>query len=138
MPLDRPPRILLAKPGLDGHDRGVKVVAMALRDAGFDVIYMGLRQTPESIMLAASQEDVDAIGVSILSGVHVAICRRLIELRSDGLQDDVPIFVGGTIPELDAIHLREIGIAEVFPVGTDINNVVARVRAILTLCGSTS
>ena len=79
MPLVRPPRILLAKPGLDGHDRGVKVVAMALRDAGFDVIYMGLRQTPESIMLAASQEDVDAIGVSILSGVHVAICRRLIE-----------------------------------------------------------
>ena len=138
MLLDRPPRILLAKPGLDGHDRGVKVVAMALRDAGFDVIYMGLRQTPESIMLAASQEDVDAIGVSILSGVHVAICRRLIELRNDGLQDDVPIFVGGTIPELDAIHLREIGIAEVFPVGTDINNVVARVRAILTLCGSTS
>ena len=138
MPLDRPPRILLAKPGLDGHDRGVKVVAMALRDAGFDVIYMGLRQTPESIMLAASQEDVDAIGVSILSGVHVAICRRLIELRNDGLQDDVPIFVGGTIPEPDAIHLREIGIAEVFPVGTDINNVVARVRAILTLCGNTS
>ncbi len=138
MPLDRPPRILLAKPGLDGHDRGVKVVAMALRDAGFDVIYMGLRQTPESIMLAASQEDVDAIGVSILSGVHVAICRRLIELRNDRQQDDVPIFVGGTIPELDAIHLRETGIAEVFPVGTDINNVVARVRAILTLCGSTS
>lgn len=138
MLLDRPPRILLAKPGLDGHDRGVKVVAMALRNAGFDVIYMGLRQTPESIMLAASQEDVDAIGVSILSGVHVAICRRLIELRNDGQQDDVPIFVGGTIPERDAIHLREIGIAEVFPVGTDINNVVARVREILTLCRSTS
>ena len=111
---------------------------MALRDAGFDVIYMGLRQTPESIMSAASQEDVDAIGVSILSGVHVAICQRLIDLRNDSQREDVPIFVGGTIPERDAKVLREIGIAEVFPVGTDINNVVERVRSVLAACGSPS
>jgi len=131
MPLESPRRVLLAKPGLDGHDRGVKVVAMALRDAGFDVIYLGLRQTPESIMSAADQEDVDAIGVSILSGVHVAICERLIELRREHQRDDVPIFVGGTIPENDEKVLRGLGVAEVFPVGTDIDDVVARVRTIL-------
>jgi methylmalonyl-CoA mutase C-terminal domain/subunit len=133
MPLDRPRRILLAKPGLDGHDRGVKVVAMGLRDAGFDVIYLGLRQTPESIMSAADQEDVDAIGVSILSGVHVSICQRLIELRRERQRDDVPIFVGGTIPQNDEKVLRELGVAEVFPVGTDIDDVIARVRTILSV-----
>jgi methylmalonyl-CoA mutase C-terminal domain/subunit len=131
MPLESPRRVLLAKPGLDGHDRGVKVVAMALRDAGFDVIYLGLRQTPESIMSAADQEDVDAIGVSILSGVHIAMCERLMELRRERKRDDVPIFVGGTIPEHDEKVLRELGVAEVFPVGTDIEDVVTRVRTVL-------
>lgn len=131
MPLESPRRVLLAKPGLDGHDRGVKVVAMALRDAGFDVIYLGLRQTPESIMSAADQEDVDAIGVSILSGVHIAMCERLMELRRERKRDDVPIFVGGTIPEQDEKVLRELGVAEVFPVGTDIEDVVTRVRTVL-------
>lgn len=133
MPLDSPRRILLAKPGLDGHDRGVKVVAMALRDAGFDVIYLGLRQTPESIMSAADQEDVDAIGISVLSGVHVPICRRLVELRRDRHRDDVPIFVGGTIPANDDPVLRALGIAEVFPVGTDIDDIVDRVRSVLSV-----
>jgi methylmalonyl-CoA mutase C-terminal domain/subunit len=125
------PRILLAKPGLDGHDRGVKVVAMALRDQGFDVIYLGLRQSAESILDAAAQEDVDAIGISVLSGVHLAISRRLLDLRLARGQEDIPVFIGGTIPKKDAIELLKMGVSEVFPVGTGIDDVVKRVQAIV-------
>ncbi len=125
------PRILLAKPGLDGHDRGVKVVAMALRDEGFDVIYLGLRQSAEAIMDAAAQEDVDAIGISVLSGVHLAISRQLLEVRLARGQEYIPVFVGGTIPKKDAAELLRMGVTEVFPVGTGIDDVVKRVRAII-------
>ncbi len=132
---DRAPRILLAKPGLDGHDRGVKVVAMALRDAGFEVIYLGLRQSAESIMSVADQEDVDAIGISVLSGVHIAISRRLLELKRGRDREELPLFVGGTIPKKDVRELREMGMADVFPAGTDINDVVRRVRDIVASSG---
>ncbi len=132
---DRAPRILLAKPGLDGHDRGVKVVAMALRDAGFEVIYLGLRQSAESIMSVADQEDVDAIGISVLSGVHIAISRRLLELKRSRDREGLPLFVGGTIPKKDVRELREMGMADVFPAGTDINDVVRRVRDIVASSG---
>ncbi len=109
-----PYRILVAKPGLDGHDRGALVVARALRDAGFEVIYTGLRRTPEEIVEAALQEDVEAIGVSILSGAHRPLVRRILEgLAQHGLAD-VPVFVGGVIPDRDVGYLREIGVAEVF------------------------
>src|SRR5215510_7188421 len=107
-------RVLLAKPGLDGHDRGVKVIARALRDAGMEVIYTGLRQTPEQIANAALQEDVDAVGLSILSGAHLHLFPRIMELvREKGL-DDVLVFAGGIIPDRDVARLKEIGIAEIF------------------------
>lgn len=131
MRVERATRILLAKPGLDGHDRGIKVVGMALRDAGFDVIYLGLRQSPESIMAAAIEEDVDAIGVSILSGVHLAISQQLLDLRAAQGNEGVPIFVGGTIPDKDRRHLLELGIAGVFPVGTDVDDVVFQIQRLM-------
>ena len=109
-----PYRILIAKPGLDGHDRGALVVAKALRDAGFEVIYTGLRRTPEDIVEAALQEDVEAVGVSILSGAHRPLIRRILEgLRERGLSD-VPVFVGGVIPDRDQGYLRDLGVSEVF------------------------
>ncbi|MEI8057389.1 MAG: cobalamin-dependent protein [Actinomycetes bacterium] len=124
----RKPRILLAKPGLDGHDRGVKVVGMALRDAGMEVIYLGLRQSASSIVSAAQQEDVDLIGLSVLSGVHLAITARLIAERDQlGLQS-VPVIVGGTIPADDAQELLRLGAAAVFPVGFDLAAMVDAVR----------
>ena len=135
MTAQRAPRILLAKPGLDGHDRGVKVVAMGLRDAGFDVIYLGLRQSAESIMSTAAQEDVDAIGISVLSGVHLAMSQQLLEMRRARGQEDIPIFVGGTIPDKDAKKLLAMGVSEVFPVGTDIDDVVTKIRDIVTARG---
>lgn len=138
MKFERAPRILLAKPGLDGHDRGVKVVAMALRDAGFDVIYLGLRQSAESIMSTATQEDVDAIGISILSGVHLSISRQLLSIRQARGQDHIPVFVGGTIPKSDAQELRSIGVAEVFPVGTDVDDLVIRLRELVSAGGVVS
>lgn len=111
----RPPyRILVAKPGLDGHDRGALVVARALRDAGFEVIYTGLRRTPEEIVEAALQEDVEAVGVSILSGAHRPLVRRILEGLSERGLGDVPVFVGGVIPDRDVGHLRDMGVAQVF------------------------
>lgn len=122
-------RVLIAKPGLDGHDRGAKVIARALRDAGMEVIYTGLRQTPEMVAEAALQEDVDAVGLSILSGAHLALTPRVIELMRANGQGDVPVFVGGIIPEDDATTLRELGVAAVFGPGTPMADVVAAVRA---------
>ncbi len=117
-------RVLIAKPGLDGHDRGAKVIARALRDAGMEVIYTGLRQTPEMIAAAAAQEDVDVIGLSILSGAHNTICPRLVELLREKGMTDVPILIGGIIPEADIITLKQSGIAEVFLPGTSTQDIV--------------
>ena len=122
-------RVLMAKPGLDGHDRGAKVVARALRDAGMEVVYTGLRQTPEQIVAAAGQEDVDVVGLSILSGAHLPICRRVLELlREQGLSG-VKVFVGGIIPTQDIGELRQLGVAEVFLPGASTEDVVQRIRA---------
>jgi methylmalonyl-CoA mutase C-terminal domain/subunit len=117
-------RVVIAKPGLDGHDRGAKVIARALRDAGFEVIYTGLRQTPEQIVSAALQEDADVIGLSILSGAHMHICPRLMELlRAQGL-DDVLVLVGGIIPDLDIPKLREMGVKGIFLPGTPMQEII--------------
>jgi methylmalonyl-CoA mutase, C-terminal domain len=121
-------RILVAKPGLDGHDRGAKVIARALRDAGMEVIYTGLRQTPEQIVNAALQEDVDAIGLSILSGAHMHLFPRIVELKHEKKLDDVLLFAGGIIPDHDIPKLKEIGIAEIFPPGSSLEEIVTFVR----------
>jgi len=121
-------RVLIAKPGLDGHDRGAKVVARALRDAGMEVIYTGLRQTPEMIVEAALQEDVDVIGLSILSGAHMALVPRVFELlRAEDLSD-VIVIVGGIIPDDDIPALRELGVSAVFGPGTNTEDTVAHIR----------
>ena len=117
-------RVLLAKPGLDGHDRGVKVIARALRDAGMEVIYTGLRQTPEQIVNAALQEDVDIVGLSILSGAHLTIFPRVRDLMSERGMDDVLLFGGGIIPEDDIPKLKEKGVAEVFLPGTSTEEII--------------
>jgi methylmalonyl-CoA mutase C-terminal domain/subunit len=125
---DRRIRVLVAKPGLDGHDRGAKIVARALRDAGMEVIYTGLRQTPEQIATAALQEDVDAIGLSILSGAHNTILPRLAELiRAQGL-DDVLLVVGGIIPDEDIAGLKQAGVSEVFQPGAATQEIVDYIR----------
>ena len=125
-------RVLIAKPGLDGHDRGAKVVARALRDAGFEVIYTGLRQTPEQIVAAAVQEDVDAVGVSILSGAHNALLPRVAEqLREQGA-GDILIFAGGIIPEQDIPTLKEAGIDAVFLPGASTRGIVEYIRTRLS------
>src|SRR5579864_4712483 len=122
-------RVLIAKPGLDGHDRGAKIIARALRDAGMEVIYTGLRQTPEMIASAAEQEDVDVIGLSILSGAHNTICPELMNLlRAKGMQD-VPVVLGGIIPEPDIAALEKAGIAGVFLPGTSTQEIVEFVRS---------
>ena len=121
-------RILIAKPGLDGHDRGAKVVARALRDAGFEVIYTGLHQTPEMIVTAAVQEDVDAIGLSILSGAHMALFPRILELLRERGAEDVVVFAGGIIPDDDIPALKAAGISEVFTPGTSLETIVRWVR----------
>jgi len=121
-------RILIAKPGLDGHDRGAKVVARALRDAGYEVIYTGLRQTPEMIVEAALQEDVDAIGLSLLSGAHMTIFPRVADLMKEQGLDDVMLFGGGIIPEEDAPALKEAGVANVFGPGTSTQDIIAFVE----------
>jgi len=119
-----PVRVLIAKPGLDGHDRGAKVVARALRDAGFEVIYMGIRQRPATIAAVAVQEDVRVVGLSILSGSHLSLTRKVVEsLRAAGA-DDVLVVVGGTIPSRDVAKLEEIGSAMVFPTGTRLEDLV--------------
>jgi methylmalonyl-CoA mutase C-terminal domain/subunit len=117
-------RVLLAKPGLDGHDRGVKVIARALRDAGMEVIYTGLRQTPEQIVNAALQEDVDIVGLSILSGAHLTIFPRVRDLMTERGMDDVLLFGGGIIPEDDIPKLKERGVAEVFLPGTSTEDII--------------
>jgi methylmalonyl-CoA mutase, C-terminal domain len=114
-------RILLAKPGLDGHDRGAKVVAHALKDAGFEVIYTGLHQTVEMIVQAAVQEAVDIIGLSIMSGAHVPICRKLMALLKEKDALDIVVLVGGVIPSRDVAVLKEMGVSEVFPGGSDLD-----------------
>lgn len=115
---ERKPRILIAKPGLDGHDRGAKVIARALRDAGMEVIYTGLRQTPEMIVEAAVQEDVDAIGLSILSGAHKALIPRITQLMGENEIEDVPLFLGGIIPEDDVTEMEQQGVTAVFGPGS--------------------
>ena len=117
-------RVVIAKPGLDGHDRGAKVIARALRDAGLEVIYTGLRQSPEQIVAAAVQEDADVIGLSILSGAHLPICRRIVELLRERGMDSVRLFVGGIIPAQDIAELKHLGVAEVFLPGASTQDVV--------------
>jgi methylmalonyl-CoA mutase C-terminal domain/subunit len=121
-------RVLIAKPGLDGHDRGAKVTARALRDAGMEVIYTGLRQTPEMVVEAALQEDVDAIGLSILSGAHMPLMVRVLELLAANEMSDVPVFLGGIIPDEDADRLREMGVTAVFGPGASLDDVSAAFR----------
>ena len=120
----RPTRVLVAKPGLDGHDRGAKVIARALRDAGMEVIYTGIRQTPQMIVQAAAQEDVDILGMSILSGAHLEILPEIIDLLNAQEMDDVLILVGGIIPEADRQALTDLGIAGVFGPGTSTRDIV--------------
>lgn len=119
-----PLRILVAKPGLDGHDRGIKIVARALRDAGMEVIYTGLHQTPEQIASAAVQEDVDAIGLSCLSGAHMTLFPRVVELLKDQGGDEIVVFGGGIIPDADIRKLKETGIAEIFTPGTPTKKII--------------
>jgi len=121
-------RILIAKPGLDGHDRGAKVIARALRDAGMEVIYTGLRQTPEMITEAALQEDVDAIGLSILSGAHNTLLPRVVELLQQNGLDDVLVFAGGIIPDEDIPTLKKVGVRGIFGPGANTDEVVAFIR----------
>ena len=123
-PAARKIRVLIAKPGLDGHDRGAKVIARALRDAGMEVIYTGLRQSPEQIVAAAAQEDVDAVGLSILSGAHLAICRRVLELLREKGMASVQVFLGGIIPAQDIAELKQLGVAEVFLPGASTVDVI--------------
>jgi len=122
-------RVLVAKPGLDGHDRGAKVIARALRDAGMEVVYTGLRQTPEMIVSAALQEDVQVIGLSILSGAHNAIVPRIMELLREQKMDDVLVVVGGTIPDEDAAKLKAMGVAAVYQPGASLDEIVNFIRA---------
>jgi len=121
-------RVLVAKPGLDGHDRGAKVIARALRDAGMEVIYTGLRQTPEMVVTAALQEDVDVIGLSILSGAHNAIVPRVINLLKQNKMDDVILLVGGIIPDQDVEGLKKAGVAAIFQPGTAMGDIVKFIR----------
>jgi len=131
-PSDRPFRILIAKPGLDGHDRGAKVVARALRDAGYEVIYTGLRQTPEQIAAAAVQEDVDAVGLSILSGAHNSLLPEITRLLREQGAGDILVFAGGIIPEQDLEGLQRAGIDAVFLPGTSTKDIIQYLRSRLT------
>jgi methylmalonyl-CoA mutase C-terminal domain/subunit len=125
---ERKIRVLVAKPGLDGHDRGAKVIARALRDAGMEVIYTGLRQTPEMIAEAAVQEDVDVVGLSILSGAHMALAPRIVELLRANDLGDVPLFIGGIVPNDDIPALKEMGVTAVFGPGTNTETIVKQIR----------
>jgi len=127
-PLNRPVRVLVAKVGLDGHDRGAKVIAAALRDAGMEVIYTGLRQTPDMVVNAALQEDVDAIGVSILSGAHMTVFPRIMALMKEKKMDDVLLTGGGIIPETDMNELNELGVGKLFPPGTRTEDIATYIR----------
>ena len=128
MPAEKKIRVLVAKPGLDGHDRGAKVIARALRDAGMEVIYTGLRQTPEMIVHAALQEDVHVIGLSILSGAHNAIMPRVMELLRQNKMDDVLVVIGGIIPDQDIPGLKQAGVAAIFLPGTPMDQIVDFIR----------
>jgi len=128
MPTESKIRVLVAKPGLDGHDRGAKVIARALRDAGMEVIYTGLRQTPEMIVNASLQEDVDVIGLSILSGAHNAIVPRVMDLLRENKMDDVLVLVGGIIPDQDIEGLKKAGVAGIFQPGTPMDDIVTFIR----------
>lgn len=125
---ERKIRVLIAKPGLDGHDRGAKVVARALRDAGMEVIYTGLRQTPEMVAESALQEDVDVVGLSILSGAHMALVPRVMELLKQNGQENVRVFIGGIVPDEDVPQLRELGVAGIYGPGTMTDEIIADVR----------
>ena len=125
-----PARILVAKPGLDGHDRGAKVVALALRDAGFEVIYTGIRQKPIAIATVAMQEDVDVVGLSILSGAHISLTRKVVDALREAGADDIQVVVGGTIPSADVEKLREAGAAAVYPTGSTLESLVESIRAL--------
>ncbi|HEY2384877.1 MAG TPA: cobalamin B12-binding domain-containing protein [Terriglobia bacterium] len=122
-------RVVVAKPGLDGHDRGAKVIARAFRDAGFEVIYTGLRQTPEQVVNAALQEDADVVGLSVLSGAHMTLCPRIMELMKKERLDDVLVIVGGIIPDQDVTKLKELGVAEIFQPGASTEDIVRYVRS---------
>jgi methylmalonyl-CoA mutase C-terminal domain/subunit len=128
MPAEKKIRVLVAKPGLDGHDRGAKVIARALRDAGMEVIYTGLRQTPEMVVHAALQEDVDVIGLSILSGAHNAIIPRVMELLRQNKMEDVLVIIGGIIPDQDIPGLKQAGVAGIFLPGTPMSEIVEFIR----------
>ncbi|CAN5184473.1 cobalamin B12-binding domain-containing protein [soil metagenome] len=125
---ERKIRVLVAKPGLDGHDRGAKVIARALRDAGMEVIYTGLRQTPEMIASAALQEDVDAVGISILSGAHNTLCPRIVNLLRENGMDDTLVLVGGIVPHEDIAELKSNGVSEIFLPGTSTEDIVTFIR----------
>lgn len=129
METNRPLRVLVAKVGLDGHDRGAKVIATALRDAGMEVIYTGLRQTPEMVVSAALQEDVDAIGISILSGAHMTVFPKIIRLMKEKGMDDVLLTGGGIIPEDDMQALQEMGVGRLFPPGTPTADIAGYIRS---------
>jgi len=133
---ERKIRVLVAKPGLDGHDRGAKVIARALRDAGMEVIYTGLRQTPEMIAAAAVQEDVDAVGISILSGAHKTLCPRIVDLLQQSGMDDTLVLVGGIVPTEDIAELKKKGVSEVFLPGTSTEDIVAYIKANVAMNGS--
>jgi methylmalonyl-CoA mutase, C-terminal domain len=121
--MKRPYRVVVAKPGLDGHDRGAKVIARALRDGGFEVVYTGLHQTPEQIVQAVVQEDADALGLSLLSGAHLTLIPRIIALLADAGRDDVLVIAGGIIPDADIPTLTEQGVAAVFPPGSSLESI---------------
>jgi methylmalonyl-CoA mutase C-terminal domain/subunit len=121
-------RVVVAKPGLDGHDRGAKIIARALRDAGMEVIYTGLHQTPEQIVETAIQEDADAVGISILSGAHMTLVPRILELLRENAAEDVLVVVGGTVPQDDADELKKLGVAEVFGPGATTGDIVDFLR----------
>jgi len=125
---DRKLRILVAKPGLDGHDRGAKIIARALRDAGMEVIYTGLHQTPEMIVNAAIQEDVDAIGLSVMSGAHMTLCPAVIDLLKQQQANDISVFGGGIIPDDDIPKLKEMGVTEIFTPGSSTQDIVKWVQ----------
>jgi isobutyryl-CoA mutase small subunit len=126
---ERKIRVVIAKPGLDGHDRGAKVIARALRDAGMEVIYTGLRQSPEQIVSAAAQEDAEVIGLSILSGAHLPICRRVVELLRERGMEGVRVFVGGIIPGQDISELKQMGVADVFLPGASTRDVIRAIQS---------
>jgi methylmalonyl-CoA mutase C-terminal domain/subunit len=128
-------RVLIGKPGLDGHDRGAKVVARALRDAGLEVVYTGLHQTPDMIAQAAVQEDVDLVGISILSGAHNHLVPEILRALAERGAPDIPIFVGGIIPEEDIVSLKALGVAAVFTPGARLEDIVTSVRGILEARG---